>query len=205
MLAAINRFIVFAVLAVIGLLLWLTAQTDVGVSGQSLTLVEKLSGVTGVILNVAGLWAIGWGAPKIVRAVERQADQTAKLAAQRFEPTTPLAPATDAEADAVAAQVFKAYQRFAARRPEFAKGVTEEGFRNMWWIKRRSYRAFMMRAVAFFTATFDAAGFERHSKWKQAVWDALDLHPAAKREWGGELGINDFGASDSVTTRPQQT
>jgi hypothetical protein len=192
MLAAINRFIVFAVLAVIGLLLWVTAQTEVGISGHPFTLVEKLSGVTGVILNLAGLWAIGWGAPKIVRAVERQADQTAKLAAQRSEPAAPLAPATDAEADAVAAQVFKAYQRFAARHPEFAKGVSEEAFRNMWWFKRRSYRSFMMRAVAFFTATFDAAGFERHSKWKQAVWDALDLHPAAKREWGDELGIKDL-------------
>lgn len=52
----------------------------------------------------------------------------------------------------------------------------------------------MMRAVAFFTATFDAAGFERHSEWKQAVWDALDFHPAAKRQWGRELGITDLGA-----------
>lgn len=126
MLAPVNRFIVFAVLAGIGLLLWMTAQTEVGTTGHSLTLMEKLSGVTGAILNLAGLWAIAWGAPKIVRAVERQADQTAKLVAQRSEPTASLTPATDAEADVVAAEVFKAYQRFAARHPEFAKGISEK-------------------------------------------------------------------------------
>lgn len=183
--SAIDRSIIFLALITLVCILYAIAPIGAG------SLLERLSTVTGVALNVVALWGVGWGAPKLVRAAERQADATVRAAQSREEPISPPQPAAESS-DSDAAKLFAAYRRYASRHPEFGGGVGETKFREMTWSQRGRYRRFMMRAVGFFGAVFDAAGPANEAKWKWAIWDALDLHPAATRKWRRELGIDDL-------------
>ena len=176
------------------------------------TIISFLESSVAILTGLAAIWAIVWEAPKFVRASQRRATASEKIATsttlaaeiaiEEQEHRKGISALHRDDISNLVSALFNEISRIKTQNPEFADGVSKEQFETLtqksWWQLKAPtrYFEFFAQIVAVFKLMHDLSDQKLNITDRQKIGFELERHRTAVRRWGEQLGINDLIGKD---------